>query len=107
MRGLPLLLLYLLLLPVHCDIPIIQNNVLKEEVCAVCFAGARCSVFCATSEDLDGPTGRQQFYYDSNCRPVSPSAAARDEQLAVWLWDWSAAAVGLSAEEQRAALAGS
>ncbi|KAL4424097.1 hypothetical protein ABPG75_001398 [Micractinium tetrahymenae] len=57
--------------------------------------GARCSVYCATSPDLEKEKLRGSFYFDSNCAPVAPSREAQDARLAAWLWQWSATAVGL------------
>lgn len=57
--------------------------------------GARCSVYCATSPDLDKPAAQGLYYYDSNCTSIPPSAAARDADLAAWLWEWSAEQVHL------------
>jgi hypothetical protein len=36
-------------------------------------AGARCSLYCATSPDLYRPTLKGCYYFDSNCTPVQPS----------------------------------
>lgn len=36
-------------------------------------AGARCSVYCATSPDLDKPKMQGCYYLDSNCAPIAPS----------------------------------
>jgi NAD(P)-dependent dehydrogenase (short-subunit alcohol dehydrogenase family) len=47
--------------------------------------GARTSVYLATSEDVAGISGK---YFD-NCRAVTPSRKARDEQLAQALWNIS------------------
>ncbi|PRW61076.1 short-chain dehydrogenase reductase SDR [Chlorella sorokiniana] len=57
--------------------------------------GARCSMYCATSPDLDKPKMQGCYYLDSNCAPIPPSREAQDAQLAAWLWQWSATAVGL------------
>lgn len=57
--------------------------------------GARCSVYCATSPDLDRPQFPGHYYFDSNCTPITPSRQAQNPQLAAWLWQWSAAAAGL------------
>ncbi|KAI3432217.1 hypothetical protein D9Q98_003779 [Chlorella vulgaris] len=57
--------------------------------------GARCSLYCATSPDLYRPALKGCYYFDSNCTPVRPSREAQDDELAAWLWRWSAAAVGL------------
>lgn len=39
-------------------------------------AGARCSVYCATSPDLDAPKLQGCYYLDSNCAPIPPSRRA-------------------------------
>lgn len=61
--------------------------------------GARCSVYCATSADLEKPAAQGLYYYDSNCTPIPPSRQARDADAAAWLWRWSAQAVGLQAAD--------
>ncbi|PSC73472.1 short-chain dehydrogenase [Micractinium conductrix] len=58
--------------------------------------GARCSVYCATSPELEGSKLAGQYYFDSNCAPIAPSEEAQDSKLAAWLWRWSATAVGLA-----------
>jgi NAD(P)-dependent dehydrogenase (short-subunit alcohol dehydrogenase family) len=60
--------------------------------------GARSAVHCATSPDLDPPRFQGQSYFDSNCAAIPPSAAAADQELAAWLWGWSAAQVALPQE---------
>lgn len=55
--------------------------------------GAKTSLYCATSEDVAGHSGR---YYDG-CREKQPSRLARDEALAKELWERSAGYVGLAA----------
>ncbi|KAL4419280.1 hypothetical protein ABPG77_008330 [Micractinium sp. CCAP 211/92] len=57
--------------------------------------GARCSVYCASSPDLEKESLQGRYYFDSNCTPIAPSREAQDARLAAWLWQWSAAAVGL------------
>ena len=52
-------------------------------------AGARTSVYLATSGEVAGVSGK---YFD-NCRPVAASAQAQDQQLAKRLWAWSEQAV--------------
>jgi hypothetical protein len=54
--------------------------------------GAKTSLYCASSDDVGGVTGR---YYDG-CKEKVPSKLARDEALAKDLWTRSAAWVGLS-----------
>ncbi len=49
--------------------------------------GARTSLYCATSPEVETQTG---LYYDT-CRPRNPSRLARDEALARELWERSAA----------------
>lgn len=61
--------------------------------------GARCSVYCSTSLDLDSPKFSGVTYYDSNCAPGATSKAGKDVDMASWLWQWSAKAVGLRAGE--------
>ena len=65
-------------------------------------AGARSSVFCATSRDPilceHQATEADNCYFDATCRCAAPSAAAGDTSLAAWLWRWSAAAVDLPAQ---------
>lgn len=61
--------------------------------------GARCTVHCATSPDLESPKAAGAFYYDSCCAPTRPSREAQDPTLAAWLWDWSARMVGLKKAE--------
>ncbi len=50
-------------------------------------AGARTSVFLASSPDVSGVTGR----YFANCREKQPSAAAHDDEYARRLWNASEA----------------
>ena len=64
--------------------------------------GARCSVYCATSADLEKPAAVAErlktagrCYFDSNCSAIAPARAAQDPAAAAWLWAWSAEAVGL------------
>lgn len=41
--------------------------------------GARCSVYCATSADLEGSKeAGTACYFDSNCAPIKPSRSACD-----------------------------
>ena len=53
--------------------------------------GAKTSLYCATSTELEGVTGK---YFD-DCREKLPSRAARDEEAAKRLFDVSADLVGL------------
>jgi len=55
-------------------------------------AGARTSVYLASSTDVAGISG--QYFY--KCQVVSPSAAALDDAAAARLWDVSADMTGLS-----------
>jgi len=55
--------------------------------------GARTTLYCATSDEVAGATGR---YYDRS-KEKTPSKLARDEGLAKELWEKSAGWVGLSA----------
>jgi retinol dehydrogenase 12 len=61
--------------------------------------GARCSVYCSTSPDLDSAKLSGITYYDSNCAPGATSKAGKDVHLASWLWKWSAKTVGLKVGE--------
>ena len=54
-------------------------------------AGARTSVYLASSPDVDGVTG--QYFY--KCRVGKPSNAALDDAAAARLWDASAALTGV------------
>jgi NAD(P)-dependent dehydrogenase (short-subunit alcohol dehydrogenase family) len=53
--------------------------------------GAETIVYLASSPDVATSTG--QYYY--KCRPTAPSAAARDDQSALLLWQRSAVLAGL------------
>ncbi|MGO9877224.1 MAG: SDR family oxidoreductase [Acidimicrobiia bacterium] len=55
-------------------------------------AGARTSVYLASSPDVEGISG--QYFY--NCQVVSPSTAALDDAAAARLWDVSAQMTDLS-----------
>jgi retinol dehydrogenase-12 len=55
-------------------------------------AGARTSIYLASSTDVEGISG--QYFY--KCRVAKPSDAALDDQAAARLWDVSAAMTGLS-----------
>jgi len=55
-------------------------------------AGARTSVYLASSADVEGISG--QYFY--RCQVVSPSTAALDDAAAARLWDVSAQMTGLS-----------
>ena len=68
--------------------------------CLYC-AGARSSVYCATSRDpilteFGQATGSDNCYFGSNCCCESPSSYATDPVLARWLWKWSADMVSLN-----------
>ena len=52
-------------------------------------AGARTSVYLATSPDVKGITGK----YFERCAAVAPSPQALDQRLAQRLWEWSENAV--------------
>jgi NAD(P)-dependent dehydrogenase (short-subunit alcohol dehydrogenase family) len=58
-------------------------------------AGARTSVYLATSPEISGVTGK---YFD-NCTAVAPSSQALDTQLAQRLWTWSEQAVAAHYQE--------
>ncbi|MBI1947192.1 MAG: SDR family oxidoreductase [Deltaproteobacteria bacterium] len=53
--------------------------------------GARTSLYCATSPQVEGHSGR--YYADE--REVTPSRASQDAALARRLWEWSEQACGL------------
>lgn len=53
-------------------------------------SGARTSVYLATSPEVAKVSGK----YFTDCRVATPSAQARDGQLAEQLWAWSEHAVG-------------
>jgi retinol dehydrogenase-12 len=55
-------------------------------------AGARTSVYLASSPDVNGVTG--QYFY--KCQVASPSKAALDDEAAARLWDVSAELTGIS-----------
>ncbi|XP_039397022.1 retinol dehydrogenase 12-like [Mauremys reevesii] len=55
--------------------------------------GAASTIYCAVSEEVAGITGK---YFDSDCRLVLPSAAARDLGLARKLWEESERLTGLA-----------
>jgi NAD(P)-dependent dehydrogenase (short-subunit alcohol dehydrogenase family) len=55
-------------------------------------AGARTSVYVASSPDVNGVTG--QYFY--KCQVASPSKAALDDEAAARLWDVSAELTGVS-----------
>jgi len=61
--------------------------------------GARCSVYCATSPDLEKPKLAGVTYFDSNCAPGNTCAEGKDPEAATWVWNWSAKEVGLGSEE--------
>ena len=55
-------------------------------------AGARTSVYLASSPDVNGVTG--QYFY--KCQVTSPSKAALDDEAAARLWDVSAELTGIN-----------
>ena len=55
-------------------------------------AGARTSIYLASSPDVDGVSG--EYFY--KCRVTSPSKAALDDEAAAQLWDVSAEMTGIS-----------
>ena len=55
-------------------------------------AGARTSVYLASSPDVEGVTGQ----YFSKCRVTKPSDAALDDEAAARLWDVSAELTGVA-----------
>lgn len=54
-------------------------------------AGARTSVYLASSPEVEGVSGG----YFKRCKPIDPSKAAQDEEAARWLWERAAQLVGL------------
>jgi hypothetical protein len=66
-------------------------------------AGARASVYCATSPELESPRLAGVYYIESNCTAGKPSKSACNAELAGWLWAWSAKEVGLPADADLAA----
>lgn len=68
-----------------------------------CDAGARSSIYCATSRDPILTERGQSMepdncYFGSDCRCSSPSPHALDPALGQWLWNWSADTVKLPVE---------
>lgn len=59
--------------------------------------GAQTPVYLVASADVEGVNGR----YFSECRPVEPSAPARDPDVQRKLWDVSAEMTGISASWSR------
>jgi NAD(P)-dependent dehydrogenase (short-subunit alcohol dehydrogenase family) len=59
--------------------------------------GAETPVYLAASADVEGVSGR----YFSECRPVEPSAPARDREVQRRLWDVSAEMTGIAASWSR------
>ncbi|KDD77196.1 hypothetical protein H632_c1p7 [Helicosporidium sp. ATCC 50920] len=58
--------------------------------------GARSSVYATSAEDLGEITSQGGNYYlHADATPRQPSVVARDNELAAWMWDWSAERVGL------------
>ncbi len=55
--------------------------------------GAKTSIYLASAPDVAGVNGQ----YFSECRPVEPSAAARDHEAQEKLWEISAAMTGVAA----------
>lgn len=60
--------------------------------------GARATMHAATSPDAPAQAEQSYGYFDANCTPTLPNAAARDKTLNLWLWRWSAEAVQLPPE---------
>ena len=54
-----------------------------------CHAGARSTVFSATSPSIDKPEFKNIFYVDSDCRPGVPNQCVYNDDLSSWLWEWS------------------
>ncbi len=62
--------------------------------------GARSSVYCGTSPELDSKTALKNiFYYDSNCAPGTAAKDAYDRDACAWLWKWSVEAVKLDPKD--------
>lgn len=62
--------------------------------------GARSSVYCATSPELDVKAALKNiFYYDSNCAPGTAAKDAYDREACAWLWKWSVEAVKLDPKD--------
>ncbi len=58
--------------------------------------GARCTVYCATSDRAaEVVLARGQVYFDSNCQPRRPNKQAEDGGLRKWLWAFSEMGVGV------------
>lgn len=53
--------------------PSVAPHALSPVVASAAPAGARCSVYCATSPDLEKQKLQGKYYFDSNCTPIAPS----------------------------------
>lgn len=73
------------------------NSLTASKFCMRHFVGARCTIHCATSPEIEqalkGPA--HCTYYDSNCTAVA--ALTLDSETAQWVWDWSVDQVDLPA----------
>lgn len=74
-------------------------NVVMGAILLTPAQGARSSVYCATSPDLDTPKQRGVIYYDSNCTPGASNPETKDPETCAWLWKWSAEAVKLAPKD--------
>jgi retinol dehydrogenase-12 len=82
--------------------PYIQKlyNIVMGAILLTPAQGARSSVYCGTSPDLDSKPALQNiFYYDSNCAPGTAAKDAYDADARAWLWKWSADAVKLDPKD--------
>jgi NAD(P)-dependent dehydrogenase (short-subunit alcohol dehydrogenase family) len=61
-------------------------------------AGARATLHAASSPDAPKQARGTDGYFGSNCRPLLPGQAARQDFDCGWLWEWSSARVGLEAK---------
>jgi hypothetical protein len=61
-------------------------------------AGARSSVYCATSQHITEEKSPSQCYINFTCKPMRPKARFVDPASGKWLWQWSAETTGLPAE---------
>jgi hypothetical protein len=61
----------------------------------LCSAGARASVYAATSMEAGTVAAATEGYLGPATKPDHSSKLAEDPSTAQWLWEWSAAAVEL------------
>jgi retinol dehydrogenase 12 len=82
--------------------PFIQKlyNIIMGAILLTPAQGARSSVYCGTSRELDTKSELKDiFYYDSNCAPGTAAKDAYDRDACAWLWKWSADAVKLDPKD--------